>query len=375
MVKGKYGKYKNRFEKFLASENGKRAFNFAYSWGAAIVVAGALFKLLYLPGANFMLSLGMGIEVVMFFISAFDYPSKDYRWEEVFPVLKSGDEADRPAFAGGGGSVAGNGSITMGDGNIDLSGLANLAASAGNGGGGVMGGGTVVIGDLSGGMPMNPNISAPVQPIGGGMVSGAPMIIGTPMVSPSAAKEAVGLSGVLDLSETDTQNLSESIKRLSAVTEQLSKMAELGNSTQQYLSQLDSLSDNMKGFSEATSALTNVSNALLSSYQSVSGEQGGVIDHSRGYVNQMESLNRNLSGLNTIYEIQLKSISSQINTIDQINHGLNKIKDMYDNTSTDYCEESEKMTQLMAALNAVYYRMLDAMNMNMAGRPPMPPNM
>ena len=58
---GKYKKYKNRIEKFLSGDSGKRFFNFAYSIGAAIVILGALFKILHLPGGNFMLSVGMGV--------------------------------------------------------------------------------------------------------------------------------------------------------------------------------------------------------------------------------------------------------------------------------------------------------------------------
>lgn len=317
---GKYGTYKNRMEKFLASPNGKRFFNFAYSWGAAIVVLGALFKLTHLPYANLMLSVGMGIEVVMFFISAFDYPSKEYKWEEVFPVL---DDKNGMNPSVGSGLAA------------PLSGV-SISNTYGR------------------------DTSLSQQPI---------------PLSESEAKAAVGIPPQIDLSEEDTRMLSASIQKLGAATEQLSRVAELSDSTRAYLGQLDELAANMKEFSEATSALTRVSNTLLGSYQSVSGEQGGVLDHSKGYVYQMESLNKNLSGLNTIYEIQLKSISSQINTIEQINAGLNRIREMYDNTSTDYCEESEKMTQLMAALNAVYYRMLDAMNMRSGGgvnQPPQP---
>ena len=83
---GKYKRYKNSIEKFLSGDSGKRFFNFAYSIGAAIVIWGALFKILHLPGGNVMLSIGMGVEVVMFILTAFDRPAKEYHWEEVFPT-------------------------------------------------------------------------------------------------------------------------------------------------------------------------------------------------------------------------------------------------------------------------------------------------
>ncbi len=83
----------------------------------------------------------------------------------------------------------------------------------------------------------------------------------------------------------------------------------------------------------------------------------------------MEDLNRNIAGLNTIYEIQLKSISSQLESIDRVNRGLKDIRDMYDkaaNESSRYCEETEKMARYMKQLNSVYEKMITAMTINMA---------
>lgn len=63
-----------RLQKWMDSVAGQTFLNYAYSWGAAIVILGTLFKLTHLPGANFFLYLGMGTEVFVFFISAFDRP-------------------------------------------------------------------------------------------------------------------------------------------------------------------------------------------------------------------------------------------------------------------------------------------------------------
>ena len=82
----------------------------------------------------------------------------------------------------------------------------------------------------------------------------------------------------------------------------------------------------------------------------------------------MEMLNRNISGLNTIYEIQLKSISSQLDNIDRVNNGLKNIRDMYERSASDssrYCEATEKMTQYIQQLNSVYEKMITAMTINM----------
>ncbi len=84
-----YKKYKNRLEKFLQTERGKRFINFAYSIGAAIVILGAMFKLLHFPFGNELLFIGMITEVIVFTLSAFDTPIRDYNWDKVFPALTS----------------------------------------------------------------------------------------------------------------------------------------------------------------------------------------------------------------------------------------------------------------------------------------------
>ena len=187
-------------------------------------------------------------------------------------------------------------------------------------------------------------------------------------------KPVSGLGSLgLDVSEEDTKNLSDSIQKLSGAAEQISKMAELTEATQKYLEQLSGMSENMERFSQVTNSLTNVSDTLLNSYKSITDNSDGINQNSRGYVQQMEMLNRNISGLNTIYEIQLKSISSQIESIEHINGGLNRIREMYDGSVVDssvFRNETEKMTRQLAELNQVYTRLLQAMTVNMGYQQP-----
>lgn len=298
--------------KFISSEKGQRFFNFAYSIGAAIVIWGALFKILHLPGGNTLLSIGMGTEVLMFLLTAFDRPPKEYKWEEVFPVLDSKNPEDRPEFKGGGG------------------------------------GGVII----------------------GGHASGGVIDLGEsrPMVSGSQARAAVGIPDGVQLSEEQTTSLAESITKMSAAADQLSRMAELTCATQNYLDRIASISEEMERLHQTTNALNNVSEVLLQSYQAITQHSAEINDSSNGYVEQMQGLNRNISGLNTIYEIQLKSVASQLDAIERVNRGIKDIRDMYEKSaeqSTRYCEETEKMTRYMKQLNSVYEKMLTAMTINM----------
>ncbi len=304
---GKYKKYKNSIERFLSGEKGQRFFNFAYSIGAAVVIWGALFKILHLPGGNTLLCIGMGTEVLMFILTAFDRPEQAYKWEEVFPVLRTKNPEDRPDFSSGNGIVI-------------------------NGGGG-----------------------------GNGED-------GTISINAGATLGAAGLPGGINVSEEDTRTLSESIAKMAAASDQLSKMAELTDATQQYLSQLSAISQQMDQLRSTTEALNQVSEVLLASYRSITDNSENITRSSQGYVGQMENLNRNISGLNTIYEIQLKSISTQLENIDRVNRGLKDIRDMYEKSaaeSASYCDEAEKMARYMKQLNSVYEKMVKAMTVNM----------
>lgn len=78
-------------ESFLSSPKGKKMVGYAYGFGAAIVIVGALFKILHLPGASVVLTLGMGTEAILFALSAFEDPHKEYHWDLVFPQLEGGE--------------------------------------------------------------------------------------------------------------------------------------------------------------------------------------------------------------------------------------------------------------------------------------------
>ena len=281
---GKIKKYKNSVEAFLSGEKGQRFFNFAYSIGAAVVIWGALFKILHLPGGNALLSIGMGTEVLMFVLTAFDRPPKEYHWEEVFPVLSSNNPEDRPDFTGGGG-----GAVIVG------------------GGGEAAEGGTITINGAGAGTA--------------GVVAGV----------------AGNVEGMTDVNE-------------------------------QYVTQVAAINEQMEQLRQTTEALNHVSSVLLESYRAITDNSENITSSSTGYVEQMTSLNRNIAGLNTIYEIQLKSISSQLDNIDKVNQGLKAISHMYEQSASEsnrYCEETHKMAQYMQQLNSVYEKMITAMTINM----------
>ena len=338
---GKYSRYKNRIEMFLSSERGKRILNFWYSWGASIVVIGAMYKIVHLPYANEILCVALITEALVFFISAFERPSSDYNWEEVFPILKSKNPLDRPDFE----RHDDSGSFIVG--------------------GGATGGGTVVVGNFDG------------SPVAGGNISGGQAYVGgSPGMTPQQSA-AVGLAAMgLNVSEDDRKNLADSIRKLSEAAEQIAHMGDLSGMTQSYVEQLSGVAHNLEKFNEATRSLSSISDSLVSSCNAISGATDGESgEPSLGYVQRMEQLNRHLSDLGQFYEAQLGGLRTQMDTIHHINAGLNRIRDMYDSSMIDsaaFRNENERMAQLLTQLNQVYSRMLQAMTVNMPYGAPYP---
>ncbi len=86
----------------LIDVNSKRFKNFMaklYGWGAAIVILGAMFKILHLPGADPMLIIGLTTEAVIFFFSAFEKPHEEYDWSLVYPELAGMDDPDADEYS------------------------------------------------------------------------------------------------------------------------------------------------------------------------------------------------------------------------------------------------------------------------------------
>ena len=90
---------------------------------------------------------------------------------------------------------------------------------------------------------------------------------------------------------------------------------------------MTALSAQLDQLRQTTQALNEVSEVLLASYRAITENSDNINQSSTGYVEEMQSLNRNIAGLNTIYEIQLKSVSSQLDSIDKVNKGIKDIRE------------------------------------------------
>ena len=319
----KYSKFNPiyRLQKWLDSVPGQTFMNYAYSWGAAIVIAGALFKLTHLPGANFWLFLGMGTEIFVFFISGFDRPfSKTEDGKELPTHVRLDDdepenevvtEGGEPAVAavaggpiiggpiiGGGGGIVGGGSMPAGDGSAAVGEGSGIVGGGGVIGGGIIGGGggggTIIIGGGGG----------TGEAVEGGEAGEA----GETVITGGGAGVA-GVPGGTVIGGVVAPELPE-------------LNPDMEEATNNYVEKLKTLTDTLEKVAEQSQRLTRDSE-------------------------EMENLNRTLTGICKVYEMQLKGASQQIGTIDEIN------------------DQTRKMADQIAELNRIYARMIEAMTVNM----------
>lgn len=251
-----------RLQRWMDSVPGQTFLNYAYSWGASIVILGALFKLTHLFGADIMLFIGMGTEVIVFFLSAFDRPfDTEEETSELEESKENSEENEEEDTAKG---ITGGTGATI-----------------------ILRGGTVDGAQASDGeTPLTTAAATGNMP---GTNAGGFVMAGTAAVI------------------TDAGNAAN---------------PELGDVTQNYVEKLKELTEVLTKVEEQSRKMTTDSEEMI-------------------------NLNRTLTGINTVYELQLKNISAQIGTIDQIN------------------EQTRKMAKQIEELNGVYSRMIKALTVNM----------
>lgn len=277
-------------QKWMDSVPGQTFLNYAYSWGASVVILGTLFKLTHLPGANIMLFAGMGTEVFVFFISAFDRPFDKTQEGRDLPTHIDEEEIDREEAEAEAAYNAGvQGSVIIGGG------AAGTGAGVAGSGVGVSGGGTIIIG--GGAASAAASATAPASEGAAQTVAGGTQTV----VSPEAAQTAAAAAELAANHEVAMQ---------------------LADAQANYLDELKRLTEILQKVSDQSVRLTRDSE-------------------------EMENLNRTLTGICKIYEMQLKGASQQIGTIDQIN------------------EQSKRMAEQIEQLNGIYARMIEAMTVNM----------
>jgi len=298
-----------------------------YGFGAAVVIVGALFKIQHWPGASIMLTIGLSVEAVIFFFSAFEPIHEEIDWTLVYPELAGITDDDEMENY--------KESITSNRGNVVLEKFENLFETS----------------------ALSPDM---IERLGEGFVK----------LSQTAGQMS-------DITEA-------TVATQSFVTNFKGAAQSLEGMTTMYNQNSDSLKDSMgvltdiykktaekieKSGNDISEQIGKSGESLAVSYQSlassVSSYSTSIGDTGKNFNGQLEHLNKSLLELNSVYELQLKETSQIIAGNKEIYSSMNgMIKNLNDSVSETarYKDEMVKLSDNLASLNNIYGNMLSAMN-------------
>ncbi len=336
-----------RLQHWMDSVPGQTFLNYAYSWGASIVILGALFKLTHLPGGNFMLFMGMGTEVVVFFLSAFDRPfdkdeigkelPHDYETDEEIAARlgltdddEEADDTDEDTTADETAEATSQPAVqpvaaqpaAAAQPNAQPAAAAVQPVAQGMSGVVFVGGGAAAA--------AAPSAAATSATVDGGGNAAPETAAATAAATPNATEAAQ--AAIAAATPAGAQPFDAEAKRLAEIirlaNDELLRRAqavlspEMEEATQAYIAKLRTLADTFTKVDEQSARLAHDSE-------------------------EMAQLNRTLTAINKTYDLHFQSISKQVGTIEQIN------------------EETRQLAKRIEELNGVYRRMIDAMAVNM----------
>ena len=270
-----------KLQKWMDSPSGQVFMNYAYSWGAAVVVLGALFKLTHIPGANEILFVSMLTEVLVFFISGFE---KTYE--------KS------PRTEGEGAALSGQQIV------------------------------------VAGGSPLPEGAEVPEGPIVIG--GGGPAVIGGGAVGGPIDPDALAAGTGLSAAAANLAAAGQAAAQAQLALEQIQNGGPTVDANQIKATDPAAIEEAVKNYAEELTELTDVLSRVRKQAERMTTDS-----------EEMENLNRSLTGIATVYELQLRNISKQVGTIEQID------------------EQTRRMAQQIEELNNVYARMIGALTINM----------
>lgn len=292
-----------KFDIWWNSPEVKQKVGAAYSLGAAVVIIGAMFKILHLPGAGTMLGIGMTVEALLFSLGVLDKPHHEYKWENVFDF--DSKEAAKS-------------------------------------------------------IPENKSQAQT-------------------SVQPQATSRSVGLNYNESINDDDVKKLSEGIKNLSLTAQHLSSISDISGSASNFVKNIDSASAATNTFVQSQQSLNKATESLSSSYEGIFENMHAVDKNTKVYATRVDDINKNLSAINSIYEIQIKNIQNQSESltlqtekVNSVTTDLNTIvsdmQKMKISTSAAATETelfksgTTKLAKQITDLNQVYGNMLNALS-------------
>jgi len=286
-----------------------------YGWGASVVIIGALFKINHWKGATFFLAVGLITEATIFFFSAFEPLHEELDWTLVYPELAGMSEAD------------------------EMDEMKNQGAG----------------------------------------FSGRPV------------EKIEALLGEASLNENTLKNIGTGLQKLNTAASGIAEISGATAATQEFLSNIKAAAGTVgsmnETYSTAADAIKASAGALAGAYlqsaeqvaksgnevagsylkiaETIKGEHEVISQSGKVHEQHLEALNKNLSALNAVYELQIKDGNDHLKGTQQVYAGIedmiSKLRLSIEETGR-YKDEIVKLRDNLSSLNNIYGNMLSAMN-------------
>ena len=308
-------------DNFVRSKLYKEVSAKLYGIGASVVIVGALFKINHWPGGTIMLIIGMGIEAVIFFVSAFEPLHVTYDWSLVFPELAGMDDIhaeekkekkDKKSKKKEAEVEAG---VVVGGGYSGTQDLDKMLADA----------------------KIGPEL---IESLGKGLKNLA-----------DTTNQLNDVAGTAVSSERFNQNLSNAASAAGELSEAYKKTADNLNKdllvSGEYLSSVQ----------EATSAVSTLANIYKETANTLSAGDAS-------YLDELKKMASSLSSINALYEMQIQNSSSQLEASKVVQERIDNLVVNFADTAENvlkYKEQVNALSKKVGALNDIYGNMLAAM--------------
>jgi gliding motility-associated protein GldL len=186
-----------------------------------------------------------------------------------------------------------------------------------------------------------------------------------------------GVAGATGLTEFDKmlsnagitpelfERLSTGLKKLSDTTTHLSSLGDLSLTTNEYAGTIKKANESLMNLSQTYVQTAKVITDSNTVYQNLSDSSKGIETGGKSYQEKLESLNKNLSALNAVYELQLRGANDHVKNSEAIYKDIEGMMKDLSGSAGDtqkYREQVTKLNENLNALNNVYGNMLAAMN-------------
>lgn len=313
----------------LKTKRAKAITGYIYSWGASVVLIGALFKLQHWPYSGVILAIGLLTEATIFFISAFEPPLEIPEWSKVYPELREDYEVTEFDEL-----------ETRGKGKLD---------------------------DLLKGTDLTPELIKKVgfslselSNTAKGLSDISSATVATEMYVRNLSSAGESIGSFSELNAKAHQNIHSSVNELVETYQNTSR--QIGKSSQSVIDKINQSGEEIS--SKISESGTFLANTYKTAAQKME-ESLKNLNHSADYAENLARLNKNLSTLNNAVENQLKGTEDQFKAGMKFNSDLGKMNEILASSVDElrrYQENASKLNQHLEALNTIYGNMLGALN-------------